>query len=163
MVSCDVSIECAHIYADEVFNERHGASVAIARREVKRLEASGKTVRSLVLIDDIHVTRSLISPNEVHRTVHGFDHSIDAVVHESSLIHAAKRLITKLPRKSLYFEPFRRAPKRVLFLDTPEGAVALGSITARPFEPACALLVAAWNLARLGEISVPGVPITDCP
>lgn len=158
MVSCDVSIECAHVYADESFTERHSESVAIAKRVARRLQESGKTVRSLVLLDDIHVTRAALTPHEIRRGVTMCGHLVDAVVNESSLIHAAKRLIATLPRRRLYFEPFRRAPKRVLFLDTPEGGVALGSIAARPFEPTCALLVATWNLARLGEISVPEVP-----
>lgn len=158
MTQCDVSIECAHIYADEVVSDQHAESVLIARQETARLAHRGKTVRSVVLIDDIHATARRTTSDEVRRMIAQFGHDVDAVVEESSLIAVTKRVIRRLPRESLYWEPFRRAAKRVLFLATADGAIALGGVNNGRFEPTCALLVAAWHLARLGALPVQGVP-----
>ena len=157
MVSCDVNIECAHIYADEKFSGSHARSVALARRESRRWIAEGRTVRSAVLIDDIHAKCSAISSQEVARWASRLGFTVDMVVEESTLIAGAKHVIRGLPRRELYWEPFRRAHKRVLFLRDGEEGIALGTITDRRFQPTCALLIAAWNLGRLGAFPVDGM------
>jgi hypothetical protein len=161
MVSCDVSIECAHIYADENLTRAHATSLAIAQRESLRWKAEGRTVRSVVLVDDIHVEASKITPQQIKGWAARFGFGVDMVVEESALKAVAKGVIRSLPRRNLYWEPFRRAPKRVLFLRCNEGGIALGTIVDRHFEPSCALLVAAWNLSRLGAFSVGGLPTAE--
>jgi len=157
MVSCDVTIECAHIYADEKFTGVHARSVAIARLESRRWIAQGRTVRSAVLIDDIHASSSVISSDEVARWAARLGFDVDMVVEESTLVAGAKHVIRSLPRRELYWEPFRRASKRVLFLRDGGEGIALGTIVDRRFQPTCALLIAAWNLARLGAFPVEGI------
>jgi len=158
MVNCDVSIECAHIYADQGLSRSHARSLAIARRESRRWVAAGRTVRSAVLVDDLHVGSSITSSDEVRRWASELGFGVDSVVEESALVAVAKRVIKSLPRHSLYWEPFRRASKRVLFLQSNGLGIALGTIADRRFEPTCALLIAAWNLVRLGVFPVDGVP-----
>lgn len=157
MVTCDVTIECAHIYADERFTGAHARSVAIARRESRRCMAQGRTVKSAVLIDDIHASGSGISPGDVARWSTQLGFGVDLVVEESTLVTGAKHVIRSLPRRDLYWEPFRRASKRVLFLRDGAEGIALGTIVDRRFQPTCALLISAWNLARLGAFPVEGM------
>jgi hypothetical protein len=157
MVSCDVSIECAHIYADERLGRSQVRSVALARRESRRWAAEGQTVRSAVLIDDLHAGGSVVASEEVRRWASQLGFGVDMVIEESALVAAAKHVIRSLPRSELYWEPFRRASKRVLFLRHNAEGIALGTIAERCFEPTCALLVAAWHLARLGVFPVDGV------
>lgn len=154
----DVSIEFSHIYADQVIGQEQIQGLSLLRREKLELAALGKRVSSVILLDDLHVARHYTGVEDVAKAMRGLGERVDAVVAESALRGAAKRFITQLPKKELFYEPFRRAAKRVIFARTSEGAVALGSITTRPFEPTCALLVATWNLARLGRIDVAGVP-----
>ena len=161
MMNCDVSIECAHIYADESLTCAHAKSIAIAQRESRRWRAEGRTVRSVVLVDDIHVGASRLTPEQIKGWAARFGFGVDVVVEESALKAVAKGLIKSLPRRNLYWEPFRRAPKRVLFLRCGEGGIALGTVVDRCFEPSCALLVAAWNLTRLGAFSVGGIPTAE--
>jgi hypothetical protein len=114
-----------------------------------------------VLVDDIHVEASKITPQQIKGWAARFGFGVDMVVEESALKAVAKGVIRSLPRRNLYWEPFRRAPKRVLFLRCNEGGIALGTIVDRHFEPSCALLVAAWNLSRLGAFSVGGLPTAE--
>lgn len=158
MVVCDVSIECAHIYGDELPSETHATSLAIAQRESMRWISEGQTVRSVVLVDDIHVGASTTTSEDIKRWAGRCGFGVDVVVEESALRSVAKGIIRSLPRWELYWEPFRKAPKRVLFLHSDEGGIALGTVADGRFEPTCALLVAAWNLARLGVVSVSEVP-----
>lgn len=155
---CDVSIEFSHIYADQSLGRECADALSLLRRERSALVAQGKLVSSVILLDDIHIARHQLTIDHVATRMRSLGEEVDAVVAESSLRAGAKRFITTLPRESLFYEPFRRARKRVLFARTAGGAVALGSITNRPFEPTCALLVATWNLARLGRIEILGVP-----
>lgn len=161
MVSCDVSVECAHIYADETLTCAHATSLVIAQRESLRWRSEGRTVRSAVLVDNIHVADSKITPQQIKGWAARLGFCIDIVVEESALKEVAKGVIRALPRRDLYWEPFRRASKRVLFLRCNEGGIALGTIVDRHFEPSCALLVAAWNLTRLGAFAVEGVPTAE--
>lgn len=161
MVNSDVSIECAHIYADANLTREHARSIAIAQCESRRWREAGRTVRSVVLVDDIHVVAPRITPDQIKEWASRLGFGVDVVVEESALKVVAKRIIKTLPRPNLDWEPFRRAAKRVLFLRCDEGDVALGTIIDRCFEPSCALLVAAWNLTRLGAFSVGGVPTAE--
>jgi hypothetical protein len=115
-------------------------------------------VRSAVLVDDIHVGGSMTSADAVRRWATELGFGVDSVVEESALVVVAKRVIKSLPRCSLYWEPFRRATKRVLFLYSNDGGIALGAIDDHRFKPTCALLIASWNLSRLGAFSVGDVP-----
>ena len=155
---CDVSIEFSHLYADQILGRESDYALSLLRLEKSAFLARGMLVSSVILLDDIHVARHRVKVEHVENRMRSLGEQVDAVIAESALRASAKRFITTLPKGSLFYEPFRRARKRVLFARTPEGAVALGSITSRPFEPTCALLIAAWNLARLGRIEVPGVP-----
>jgi hypothetical protein len=154
----DVSIEFSHIYADQVVGCHQLQAVALLRDEKGLLEERGMSVSSVILLDDLHVSHHHTRVEDVAACMQALGAQVDAVVPESALCAAAKRFISTLPKGALLYEPFRRAAKRVLFAQTAAGRIALGSITQRPFEPTCALLVATWHLARLGRISVEGVP-----
>lgn len=159
MSACvDVSIEFSHLYADQAVGgaQRHG--LALMRSERRTLLEQGKRVSAVILLDDIHVSRHCTTVEDVTACMGALGEQVDTVVPESALRVAAKRFITTLPKERFAYEPFRRAAKRVLFAQTVIGRVALGAITARPFEPTCALLVATWHLARLGRLVVPGLP-----
>jgi hypothetical protein len=153
----DVSIECAHIYAHQTFGAEQATSVSLYRAHRNALRAEGVRVSSVILLDDLHSPSYQTGKAELKACLDLLGERIDSIILESTLLCAAKRFITTIPKKQLFYEPFRRASKRVLFVDTPDGAVALGSITNRPFEPTCALLIATWHLARLGRIMVPNL------
>lgn len=157
----DVSIEFSHLYADQAFGREQARSLQILRGERTTLESRGLRVSSVVLLDDLHISHLRTTVEDTRASLLALGEDVDAVIPESALRAGAKRMIKTLPRQALFYEPFRRAAKRVLFARTPAGPIALGSITKRPFEPTCALLVATWSLARLGRIEVPGVPAAE--
>jgi hypothetical protein len=157
-LAADVSVEFGHTYGDRGVGDPQRRGVAVLKEEVAKLAREGKTFSSLVLLDDIHVGGEIVTPRQLKNELESLGGRVDAVVLESSLITSAKATIRKLPRESLHYEPFRKASKMVLFVETGQGPVALGSITRAPFRPTCALLVAAWHLARLGALPVQGIP-----
>ena len=159
--SYDVSVEFSHIYGDQHISQSHRLGAECFSTEVSKLRNEGKSISSLVLVDDVHVSKFTISLEDFKQELAKHGGVVDAFVLESQLLSTFKTLLRNLPKDQLYYQPFRAATKRVLFLKTPEGPVALGDIANRKFKPTCALLVATWNLARLGVVPVEGIPVAQ--
>jgi hypothetical protein len=154
----DMTVEFSHVYSDESFGPAQLSSIQRAYRELRKLREQGKTTLSLVLLDDMHVTARRLSPDQVSAEIERCGGEVDAVVLESDVARGVEELLTTLPEGKLELESFRRERKRVLFLRTSVGRVTLGTFRDNNFDATCALLVAVWHLARLGEIQITGVP-----
>jgi hypothetical protein len=155
----DMTVEFSHVYSDQSFGPTQLSGIQRACRELRKLREQGKTTLSLVLLDDMHVTSRRLSPDQVSAEIARHGGEVDAVVLESDVARGVETLLATLPEGRLELESFRRERKRVLFLQTHEGRVSLGTFRRTSFDATCSLLVAVWHLARLGEIHVAGIPI----
>lgn len=157
--AADMTVEFSHVYSDETLGPTHLSSIQRAYHELRRLRDQGKTTLSLVLLDDIHVTTKRFTAEDIRAEIHRHGGHVDAIVLESDVTRGVETLLLGLPEGKLSIESFRRERKRALFLETESGRVSLGSFRKNSFDATCALLVATWHLARLGEIPVPGIPV----
>jgi hypothetical protein len=154
----DLSIEFAHIYADRYFAEEQQYSLQLAKEKKHHALLSGKSVTTLVMIDDLHASRVITGASQIKDIVAQNGDSVDNIVFESSLVPAALELIDNLPNSLIWRESFCRRSKTVLFLKTLTGAVPLLTIKDGRQIPSCAALSATLLLARLGALrSVKGV------
>lgn len=157
--AADMTVEFSHVYSDETLGPTHLSSIQRAYSELRRLRDQGKTPLSLVLLDDIHVTAKRFSAEDIRAEIQRHGGQVDAIVLESDVTRGVETLLLALPEGKLVVESFRRERKRALFLETESCRVSLGAFRKNSFDPTCALLVAAWHLARLGEIEVAGIPV----
>jgi hypothetical protein len=157
LAKLDLSLEFAHIYADESLSNSQLLSSKIFRDIADRARANGTTLESVVLIDDIHV-KNAQEKHQLKQTLISRFEQVDNLIFESELLSASKQLLRALPKKQLVYKPFQKAIRKVLFLENEDHSVSLAHFGNKSFKPTCALLVATWHLLRLGAIS--GVKIT---
>jgi hypothetical protein len=156
--SADVSVEFSHVYSDQELGDTQLRSLRRARRARRHLESQGKTVLSLILLDDIHVSQSLRSAEDIKKEIEHRGGQVDAVIRESDVVHGVDTFLRGLCSTRLKLESFRTPRRQVVFLNVGTKRIALGTRSKGVFIPTCALLSAVWHVARLGEICVPGIP-----
>jgi hypothetical protein len=154
----DVSVEFSHIYSDESAGPEHLLGIQHARRELHRLKREGKRTLSLVLLDDLHINGISRSADEIKAEMENLGGHVDVVIRESDILAGVLTFLRNIRPVEVSIESFRKQDKQVLFLNTGDDRVSFGCIKNGAFTPTCALLAAVWHVARLGEISIDGIP-----
>lgn len=148
----DISIEFAHLYADQQFLSEQQYSLMLAARHQKTCEQRGLSVSMLVMIDDLHASSLFMDRNRLRHHVLRYGGTVDDIILESSLIPAALELIATVPSSLVWCEAFRRERKTVLFMETPQGTTPLLTTRKGRHMPSCAVLSATLLLTRLGAL-----------
>lgn len=130
----DLSVEFAHVYADEAFGPEHLAAAEEARLLREELETSGLTYSLSVLIDDYNPLSPTLNVAGFVRQLSEHGPTPDHVVLEGSLIENARSFLAGLNGR--------------------EGRGLRRYIESRGRFP-CALLLAVWHLVRLGAMPLP--------
>jgi hypothetical protein len=131
----DVSVEFAHIYADEAFGDEQIAGARELLRQARRMAVTGQTYSLAVLIDDYNPAVNTLDTSDFVRSLAAHGAAPDHVVLESSIAPIAQEFLRSVSRRE------RRSLER--------HAESRGRMP-------CALLLAAWHLIRLGApVSAP--------
>ena len=138
----EINIEFAHIYADESFSEEQKASCDWFKKLSHGLK--GKKFCSVVMIDDYnpgyridyHLILNKLKKERVMP---------DFIAFERDLVDIAPNILNALPRGRKVLKNDR------LYLDAWHRKILLKNHG----KYSCALLIACWILARLGEFTVP--------
>lgn len=149
----DVSIEFAHLYADQQFSAEQQYSLMLAQEKKRQAVSAGESVVTLVMIDDLHASEVIIDAPRLRQAVTRNGGSVDNVIFESSLIPGSIQLIESIPKSLVWTEAFRRERKEVLFMETSAGPTPLMSVKNGRRVPSCAILSATLLLTRLGALS----------
>lgn len=160
-------VEFAHIYADSVFGTEQDESLTVMKGYLDRESTSDSLVVAAILIDDLHVEHNSLDVTEFIRCILRRGLAPDHVVFEGKLAPVADHIISLLPGKYLTWQTIRKANKRVLMFETPQGdRIGLKTVYEDREEHTCALLSAAWSLCRAGVCEFPPdsiVRLTEAP
>lgn len=162
MKKCHLSIEFAHLYADQYFSVEQQYSLQLACRKSHHAAANGESVATLVMIDDLHASEVRTDALRLRQEISQSGGWVDNIVFESSLIPGSLQFIEYIPQSLVWCETFRRERKQVLFTETVYGPTPLLSIRNGRKIPSCAALSATLLLMRLGELrSIRGVTCAE--
>lgn len=162
-------VEFAHIYADSVFGEEQDSSLKIMKEYLDRESTPDSLVVSAILIDDLHVEDKTLDVVDFIRQILRRDIAPDHVVFEGRLAPVAERIVEALEEHSaaLQWESFRKTNKRVLTLKVGSEKIGLKTVWSSGREEwSCAILSAAWSLARAGVFEFPKdsiISLTEAP
>lgn len=150
-----LSIELAHIYADQDFSDEQRMSIDHAQKVIDQFKSQGAVVTT-VLIDDLHVEQTSLDVDGYVKTLEEKGIIVDQVVFEGKLSPISDHIIRILPHDRLKWESFKRGQRRVLNFHSDSGEViGLKIIRDDREEHTCAILSAAWSLCRLGIYPFP--------
>lgn len=162
MKKCDLSIEFAHMYADQQFTVEQQFSLELAIRRQYQARHAGESVATLIMIDDLHASEIITDALRLRQEVTRYGGWVDNVVFESSLVPGSLDLIASIPPSLIWRETFRRERKEVLFMETSAGTTPLLTIKKGLKTPSCAVLSATLLLTRLGALrAIRGVTCAD--
>lgn len=143
-INTDYNIEYAHIYVNETPSREHFDSGWIAKRKEKELSEQGKTVLSVILIDEYNPKERLLDENALLEHLGKQDVAPDFLAYESQLV----------PHAPILLESIRNPRWR----EFNQKKIAEGDVVP------CSLLVAVWYLFRLGIFKINGdllKPVND--
>jgi len=127
------NIEFSHIYVDELFSQEQIRSVDILKELLLIVDPSSVLT---ILVDDYNPTRNIFDLNSFLKILHDHGISPNFVASESKLVS--------------YFESFKQT------LTSKELRGLEKYISRRKNKLPCSLLVAIWDLIKLGEIKPRG-------
>jgi hypothetical protein len=125
-----VSIEYAHIYADDLPNIEQKLSVECTREVCDRFRTLGVKVRLEVFVDDYNTTQNTLDVTDIQEFLQSAGLEPQFIASESALVESATALLDEAGRAGAGGRQFLQKRGRV----------------------PCSALIAAWYLARLNLI-----------
>ncbi|HSX31830.1 MAG TPA: hypothetical protein VLF43_01085 [Candidatus Saccharimonadales bacterium] len=130
----DVSVEYAHIYANQLISEEHELSIHHIKQITHELKAKGLSGSLVVMVDDYSFPDPSFSYAKFSRWLKIKDYPPDLLIRESQLIPQCDEVLAMIEDRKL---------KKQLS----------DEIRAKKYP--CSLFVAAWYLLRLGKLHSP--------
>ena len=158
MKRVNYNIEFAHFYADELFGEEQIESIQVTQKLIKELKSQGKTFVTCVLIHQFHPAAFQVNEEKLRKVFEEHGLVPDFFVYEGKLNSVSDEIIEEIPSSILNWETFQsfKGPhKRALMLKKAEYGIGLKEEIGFTERHTCAMLIAAWDLCRLGAYKIP--------
>lgn len=143
----DYNIEFSHIYADEEFGEEQEKSIILLKGLIKKIKSN--KITTSVIIDDYNPKIKILREEELLDKMANMGVTPDFVIFESNLKEVADELIEKIDKNFVRKERF--SGKDVILVKKGDKNIGLRDSKGKY---SCAVLIAAWNLCRLGLLPI---------